>query len=160
MNVVIVNEQDEVIGVKERADIQPKDIYRVAALWIENSKGEVLLAQRAFTKKNNPGKWGPAVAGTVEEGEEYDTNILKEMEEEIGLVNTPVQKRDKRFRDGPHRYFCQWFYAVVDEPIESFVVAEEEVEALRWWPVDELKEECAKDATRFLRAITEWVGCS
>jgi len=59
---IIVNEQDEIIGYKPRREITPEDIYRVSALWIENSKWEILLAQRGFMKTNGPGKWWAAVA--------------------------------------------------------------------------------------------------
>lgn len=83
---IIVNEQDEEIGVKHRHDITSDDIYRVSALWIENSHGDVLMSQRGFMKRNNPGKWSAAVAGTIDEGESYSENIYKEAEEEIGLI--------------------------------------------------------------------------
>ena len=49
--IVIVNENDEIIGSKERGTLNQSDIYRVSALWIQNSKGEILLAQRSFNKK-------------------------------------------------------------------------------------------------------------
>ena len=47
----------------------------------------VLIVERqtAFDKKYDPGKWGPSAAGTVEEGETYQSNIIKELQEEIGL---------------------------------------------------------------------------
>lgn len=38
--IPIVNEQDEIITHKTRDDRNTKDIYRVAALWLRNSKGE------------------------------------------------------------------------------------------------------------------------
>lgn len=55
--IPIVDQNDEIIGYKDRADISSDDIYRVSALWVENSKGEFLLAQRGFMKKNGPGRW-------------------------------------------------------------------------------------------------------
>jgi isopentenyldiphosphate isomerase len=76
---VIVDESDNVIGAKIRSDILPDDIYRVSCLWLRNPSGEVLLAQRSFDKKNDPGRWGPAVAGTVSENETYEENIRKEI---------------------------------------------------------------------------------
>lgn len=83
---VIVNENDEIIGHKLREEVDPKnDIYRVSALWVTNSAGDVLIAQRKLTKKHAPGKWEPAVAGTVEKGETDESNIYKEAQEEIGL---------------------------------------------------------------------------
>ena len=90
----IVDENDNIIAQKERANIKPEDIYRVAALWVTNSKGDILLAQRALSKKHDPGKWGPAVAGTVEERETYRANIIKETSEEIGLHDiSPTEGR-------------------------------------------------------------------
>ena len=74
--IILVNENDEIIGYKERGTLDKEDIYRVSALWIQNSKGEILLAQRSFNKNNNPRKWGPAVAGTNDEGESYESKTF------------------------------------------------------------------------------------
>ena len=81
--IPVVNEQDEIIGYKERAEIQKDDIYRIVSLRITNPQGQILIAQRAFTKKHAPGKRSPAVAGTVEKGETYEQNIRKEAKEEL-----------------------------------------------------------------------------
>ena len=51
MRIPIVNEQDEIIGYKDRKDRNIIDITRITGLWLWNEKGEVLLAQRAFSKK-------------------------------------------------------------------------------------------------------------
>ena len=59
-DIIIVDENDNIIGHKKRGTLDKKDIYRVSALWIQNPKGDILLAQRKFTKKHHPGRWGPA----------------------------------------------------------------------------------------------------
>ena len=41
--IVIVDENDDVIGHKERGAIMQDDIYRVAALWITNSNGGCIV---------------------------------------------------------------------------------------------------------------------
>ena len=93
MKIQIVNTNDKVIGLKERKNLDYKNnIYRSSALWIINSKGKSLLAQRALTKKHHPGKWRPAVSGTIEKNETYDSNIIKESEEELGLKNIHPKK--------------------------------------------------------------------
>jgi len=93
VKIIIVDENDNPIGLKERGTLDyDKDIYRVSALWITNSKGQILIARRALTKKQNPGKWGPGVAGTIDEGETYDSNIIKEAKEELGLQNIKPEK--------------------------------------------------------------------
>lgn len=83
--IIVVDGRDEIIGYKVFKSMRKDDIYRASALWIANSQGEVLIAKRHRLKLHNPLKWGPAVSGTLEEGETYESNILKEAEEELGL---------------------------------------------------------------------------
>jgi isopentenyldiphosphate isomerase len=99
------------------------------------------LAQRKFNKKYNPGKWGPAVGGTVEEGETYESNIYKEAREEIGLTDRTFNTGPKVFNTEPNRKFCQIYTLRADIPIENFRIQEEEVEAIKWVDKDELKKE-------------------
>lgn len=150
----IVNEQDEVIGSKERADVVREDIYRVSALWLRDSQGRVLLAQRALTKKHDSGKWGPAVAGTVEAGETYLENIRKEMDEELGITDLDITEGPKMRRmagvDGEHNYFVQWFFGTLDWPAASFRIPPAEVAAVRWFSPDELREALATHPQDFL----------
>ncbi len=154
----IVNDKDEVIGAKERSEITRQDIYRVAALWLTNSKGEILLARRAFTKSHDPGKWGPAAAGTVEDGETYELNIIKEMEEELGLRNVRVQAAKKQFREGEKwRFFGQWYNATVDKDIDEFTIQSDEVAEIRWFPREQLQKEIDEHPDQFLRSVIESV---
>lgn len=138
--IYIVDEQDQAIGTKERGTLDPADIYRISALWIKNAKGQVLLAQRSLNKKNAPGKWGPAVAGTVEDGETYEANIIKEAEEELGIKGVEFEIGPKEFVRSHTVYFCQWFFATIDRAPEDFVLQEEEVEQVKWYDAQELPE--------------------
>ena len=132
--VVLVNEHDEVIGSVERDDRNKTDIIRVAGLIVYNTKNETLIARRSHNKVNDPDKWGPSVAGTVEEGETYVSNIIKEAQEEIGLVVhedelTPILHS---YQVTSHKYFCTLFSVVADKPISDFVIQEEEVSEICW----------------------------
>lgn len=136
MKIPIVNEQDEIVGHKEREDRNPHDLIRATGLWITDKEGNILIAQRAFSKKHDPGLWGPAVSGTVEEGETYESNIIKEAEEEIGLTGVIINPDQKiRIFQG----FRQWFTAVVDHNYK-FIKQDEEVEAIKWFSKNELEE--------------------
>ena len=137
MKIPIVNEQDEIIGYKDRKNRNPKDICRITGLWLTDYEGNILLAQRAFTKKLSPGLWGPAVAGTVEKGETYESNIIKEAEEEIGLKKLKPILGPKIRRSTNHEAFIQWFTAVVDYNY-PFVKRDDEVEAIRWFTKNEV----------------------
>lgn len=138
----IVDENDNLVGHTWKEEFDPVcDIYRVAALWLRNANGEVLLAQRAFKKKNGGGKWGPATAGTLEYDETYDDNIRKEIAEEIGLSDVVLMRGAKRYVEADGRkYFCTYFYANSELPAESFVL-EDEVEAVKWVSEAWLKED-------------------
>ena len=141
MKIVIVDEEDNVVGVEDRLVVDEKGLrYRVSELWVRNSDGDVLLARRAFTKNHHPGRWGPAVAGTVDEGESYEDNIVKEAGEEIGLTGVDFEKGPKVKMSGKYNYFIQWFIAVIDEPVDYFKIQEEEVAEIKWFSVEELKE--------------------
>lgn len=135
--IPVVNEEDEIIGYKERSFRNNDEITRVTGLWLKDQYNNMLLAQRAFTKKDSPGLWGPAVAGTVEEGETYESNIIKEAEEEIGLKNLKPTLGVKSLRNTSHKYFAQRFTAVVDHDY-PFVKQDDEVEAIKWFSKDEL----------------------
>lgn len=160
--VVIVNEHDEVIGTKERHELDhPNDIYRVTALWLTNSQGDILISQRGLNKKDSPGLWGPAVAGTVDEGEAYDNNIVKEIEEEIG-ISVSIGELNRALclppkQDSGRRYFCQWYLLTLDLPLEAFSIPRDEVEAIRWISVSSLKQELDEHPERFLPSFSRHV---
>ena len=154
--IVIVDEDDNEIGAKERGTLDDDvDIYRVSALWIVNSDGDVLLAQRGFSKRQHPGKWGPAVAGTVDEGENYEENIIKEAEEEIGLKDFEFVEIEKSRVRGRYNYFRKIFLCTIDMNIDDFVVREGEVAGLQWFGRDELLRELEENPDKFLDVVGE-----
>lgn len=154
MKIPIVNEQDEIIGYKDRKDRNTVEITRITALWLWNEKGEALLAQRAFSKSINPGLWGPAVAGTLEEGETYESNIIKEAEEEIGLKNLKPVLDQKLRRTTQHAYFVQWFTATIDSNY-PLVKQDSEVEAFKWFSKNELMNLLEAKPEIFLFSLKE-----
>jgi isopentenyl-diphosphate Delta-isomerase len=146
---IIVNENDEIIGFKERSSLNKKDIVRISALWIQNSKGEILLAQRSFQKSTSPGKWGPAVAGTNEKGETYEQNMIKEAKEEIGLKGFKFEKAHK-IRNKENN-FVQWFTLKTDN--YEFKLQKEEVEQVKWFKKEELKKEIKENPEKFTSSV-------
>ena len=149
-SVVIVDENDEIIGYKKRGTLSQNDIYRVSALWITNRKGECLLARRAYTKSHDPGKWGPAVAGTIDEGETYLENIKKETEEKLGLTGTKFKEGPKIKVEGEYNHFTQWYIANVDKEISEFKIQEDEVAEIKWFAKEELFDELKNNPENFI----------
>ncbi|MDO8428147.1 MAG: NUDIX domain-containing protein [Candidatus Diapherotrites archaeon] len=154
--IVIVDETDKIIGSKYNADLKSNDIYRVSALWVTNSKGEILLAKRHHTKAHDPNKWGPAVAGTVEENETYEENIVKEAEEELGIKNCVFSLGPKLKRDNQYHYFVQWYFLKIDQPVSYFKPQETEVEEVKWFSPDDLQKQMEKNPENFLLSLRNY----
>jgi isopentenyldiphosphate isomerase len=156
--VIIVNKNDEIIGYKSRNNRSPEDIIRIAGIWIENENGEVLIAQRSINKKNDPGKWGPAAAGTLEKGETYESNILKEIEEEIGVSLEPadIQSIGNFYEETSHKYFVGTFYAKIDSKT-NFVLQKEEVEAVKWISWFDLEKDIIENPTKYLLSLNRGI---
>jgi len=151
----VVDESDQIIGLKPRNKIDfKKDIYRISALWLTNSKGEVLMAQRLLSKDNDPGKWGPAAAGTLEEDETYESNIYKEAEEEIGLKGVKFDTGPK-VRFHVRESFCQWFFGKCDWPEEDFVPQPSEVERVSWVPLEQLETDVNTNPDKYVPSMDQ-----
>lgn len=154
--IIIVDENDRVIDYKERELLEQNDIYRVSALLIVNSQGQVLLARRALSKKQHPGLWGPSVAGTVDEGETYDDNIIKEADEELGLEHIRPIKKNKIRISGDYNYFGQWYILRLDKAIDDFRIDPVEVAEVRWINKEDLLEEVENSPEKFTASSKFW----
>lgn len=151
--IIIVDKQDNIVGSKERLEVTHDDLYRVTGLWITNSDGEILLAQRAFTKSHSPGCWATAVSGTVEEGETYEENIYKEAEEELGIKVQKFTKGPLTRSEGPWQHFTQWFFLKTDKKAEDFVIDKKEVEQVKWFKKDDLLKQIEENPEKFIRSL-------
>jgi isopentenyldiphosphate isomerase len=149
MKLPVVDENDKTIGHKEKDELSPTDIYRVSRLVILNSKGQILMAQRALTKKKDPGAWGLAVEGTVEEGETYESNIRKEANEEIGITLGSIELGPRFRRRGKYNHFCQVFVCHLDLDIRKLHLQVEEVEQVAWYDVSVLQYEAISTPNKF-----------
>lgn len=154
--IIIVDANDKVVGYKARDSLNEQDIYRVSALWITDSNEQILLARRHHTKSHHPGKWGPAVAGTVEEGETYADNIVKEAEEELGLKNIEPTIGPKTKTDDGHHHFTQWYVLNIDLNITQFKIQEDEVEEIKWISAEELKKQLKENPEEFLPKMKKY----
>ncbi len=147
--IIIVDENDEVIGCRERESFRKEHIYRVSALWITNSRGDILIARRHRNKSHDPLKWGPSVAGTNEEGETYYQNVAKEAKEELGLKNIAPKLGPKMRMRTNYNYFTQFYTLKIDKDISEFKIQEDEVEEIKWISKENLRRELKSHPENF-----------
>ncbi|OGI45475.1 hypothetical protein A2121_00935 [Candidatus Nomurabacteria bacterium GWB1_40_6] len=140
MRVPIVDENDIVLYYKDRKDRDlRKEISRSSAIWITNEKGDILIAKRSKNKVNFPNIWGPSAAGTVEEGESYESNIIKEVKEEIGIELDNLSLGPKERESDNHEFFGQYFFSKISSNTK-FILQESEVDEVRWISLGELEK--------------------
>ena len=128
----VVNEHDEVIGLKPRAEIHAQGLrHREIYIWIELANHQLIFQRRSPTKDLFPNMLDNSVGGHVEIGDTYLTTAIKEMAEETGIVCEPedlielgkiyFEEQDKEKKNHAIRtfYLYRWQGAVTDLKIEE-----------------------------------------
>jgi isopentenyl-diphosphate delta-isomerase len=86
-NVILVNENDEQIGVMEKIEAHEKALlHRAFSVFILNDKGELMLQQRALHKYHSPGLWTNTCCSHQREGESNISAGKRRLQEEMGFV--------------------------------------------------------------------------
>jgi isopentenyl-diphosphate delta-isomerase len=152
--IIIVNSDDLVIGSIPRSRVTKQNIFRVSSLFLYDENGKILLGKRASSKRNNPDKWSPIVNGTNAVGESYESNILKEIREEINIALDKVELIKVVRVIENHDHFIAFFKAVIesDLPIDF---DKNEMSEIRWFTKDELYEDLHKSPESFVPGFLE-----
>ena len=154
----VVDKDDNLVGLKPRDEIDfQNDYYRISGIWLTNSRGQILIAQRKLTKDKDPGKWGPAAAGTLEEGETYESNAYKEAEEEIALTGVKLELGPKMTFEQPRHSHLQWFLARVDKLESEFIPQPTEVERVMWVDEAELVRDVEENPDKYVPSMRQIV---
>ena len=84
--VVLVNEQDEVLGLMEKMQAHENGIlHRAFSVFLFNGKGEMLLQKRAAGKYHSPNQWTNAVCSHPRIDETYLEGAKRRLKEELGI---------------------------------------------------------------------------
>jgi len=84
--VILVNEQDEQLGVMEKIKAhETATLHRAFSVFIFNPIGEMLLQQRATSKYHSAGLWTNACCSHPRPGEETMAAASRRLKEELGF---------------------------------------------------------------------------
>ena len=134
----LYNARREVIGEHVRGVPLPENGYHlVVHVWIQNSAGEYLIAQRAANRPSFPLKW-ECPGGSVLKGEDSLAGALREVREEVGVALDPARGKvvftkvrgkidGRRFNDILDIWLFAW-----DGPIALENATTDEVAQVRW----------------------------
>lgn len=117
-----------------RGEWRPEDggYVKIVHVILMNGKGEVLIQQRAFTKKVWPGQW-TLLGGFVVSGEEPEEAVIRETAEEYGVdVSACPRRRVYRLVRESRGCIMEFWMVAADVPLAEVVRQVEEVEAVAY----------------------------
>lgn len=154
-HVVLVNEQDEVIGSMEKLQAHQYGLlHRAFSVFLFNEAGEMLLQQRAEEKYHSPGQWTNACCSHPKIGETYLEAAKRRLQEELNLSAdldfsfSFIYKADVGGGLWEHE-LDHVFQGIYNDNIYP---NSEEVMDVRWITMQDLQEEVASNPENF----TEW----
>ncbi len=84
--VILVDEQDHQVGTMEKIEAHEKALlHRAFSVFVFNSKGELMLQQRALEKYHSPGLWTNTCCSHQREGETTLEAAHRRLQEEMGF---------------------------------------------------------------------------
>lgn len=85
-HVILVNENDEVLGTMEKMEAHQKGVlHRAISIFIYNSRGEMLIHQRALNKYHSGGLWTNTCCSHPRPEESILDAANRRLQEEMGM---------------------------------------------------------------------------
>ncbi len=90
----VVDENDVVVDQQPRHIVHQKNLlHRAVHALVFDEDDRMYLQKRSMSKDSNPGLWDTSVGGHLDSGETYDQALIRETEEELGIVLALVPER-------------------------------------------------------------------
>ena len=144
--VCIVDAQNNVVGAASRGEMRTQVLpHRATFIFVRRSTGELVVQKRSMLKDFCPGFFDVATGGVVGEGESYEENARRELEEELGVpAEVPLGHCFTFYveqLEGPVAHRCRcWGDAWECEYDGELTLQEEEVESVHlMFPADALR---------------------
>ena len=154
-HVILVNEQDEQIGLMPKLEAHQKALlHRAFSVFIFNDKNELMLQQRALDKYHSPGLWTNTCCSHQRDGETNLEAGKRRLQEEMGFV-VDLQESISFMYKAPfdnglteHEYDHVLLGKYNNKP----VINTSEVASWKWMLIEEVKDDIAIHPELY----TEW----
>lgn len=153
--IVLVNENDEIIGAAEKLLVHEEGLlHRAFSILVFNQKKELLIHQRAWEKYHSGGLWTNTCCGHPNENEEMKAAVHRRLQEEMGF-DCPLEMRFK------FQYRAEFKNGLIENEIDhvyvggyngTFNTNPEEVADYKWINVHFL----LADVARYPNKYTYW----
>ncbi|WP_272152078.1 isopentenyl-diphosphate Delta-isomerase [Tenacibaculum aiptasiae] len=153
--VILVDEQDNPIGLMEKIEAHEKALlHRAFSVFVFNSKGELMLQQRAAEKYHSPLLWTNTCCSHQRDGETSLEAGKRRLQEEMGFVCELEEVfwfiYKAPFDNGLTEHELD--HVMVGKFEGEPKINKEEVEAYKWMPLEDVKNDIEKQPEIY----TEW----
>ncbi|ROI07579.1 isopentenyl-diphosphate Delta-isomerase [Kaistella haifensis] len=153
--VVVVSENDEILGLMEKMNAHENGIlHRAFSVFLFNDKGEMLLQKRASGKYHSPNQWTNAVCSHPKIDETYLEGAQRRLNEELGITADLTEKFSFIYKAdvGQNLWEHELDHVFTGNYEGNFALNEEEVSEVRYISMQQLDEEMNANPEKF----TEW----
>ena len=153
--VILVNENDEQIGLMEKIEAHEKALlHRAFSVFVFNDKNELMIQQRALSKYHSPGLWTNTCCSHQREGESNIDAGKRRLHEEMGFstdLNDTISFIYKApFDNGLTEH--EFDHILVGNFEGQPDLNPDEVAAWKWVSLEDLEEDMKKNPDIY----TEW----
>lgn len=150
--VILVDKNNKEIGFEEKIKAHENGkLHRAFSIFIFNSKGELLLQQRAKTKYHSESLWSNTVCSHPRPNETYQEATHRRLKEEMGF-DCELKKLfcfiyNKGFHNGltENEYDCVFVGKFDGKPKPN----PEEIENIKWVNFSELKKDIEQNPNKY-----------
>jgi len=152
-NVVLVDENDNQIGVKEKvaAHLGDGDLHRAFSILVFNDKGETLVTRRSAEKMLWPLVWDSACASHPFENESQETAGERRLTEELGFTckledADTFQYKEKYLDVGSENEICAILIGEYNGEVHPVA---EEVADYKWMSIKDVQDDMAQNPDKY-----------
>jgi isopentenyldiphosphate isomerase len=140
----LVDEEGKFLGKAPRSvcHSRPGLLHQVVHIHVIDSAEQIFLQKRALTKQIQPGKWDTAVGGHVTSGENIESALKREAQEELGLHGFKAEALSMYlWESAVESELVYMFVARTDQPLRLNL---QEMDEGRFWKIEEIKSALGK----------------
>jgi len=151
--VVLVDEQGNELGLMGKTEAHEKGLlHKAISVIIFNSKGEMLIQQRAFSKYHWAGIWSNTCCSHPRAGESFADAAKRRLKEELGIT-TPLkqeffftyQAKDEKSGLTEHEY--DWVFTGTFD--DTFEYNKHEINDIIWMSKEALEKDMSEHPDQY-----------
>lgn len=153
--VILVDEEDRELGMMEKLEAHQRGVlHRALSVLVFNSKGEILLQQRAHSKYHSGGLWTNTCCSHPRPSESTDDAATRRLMEEMGI-------HVKLHHTGSFIYNAKLDHDLIEHELdhvytgrfnENPIINQHEVSDWKYVPIDSLLRDVDANPAQY----TEW----